>query len=163
MAHRGFDQGLPSVRSVFSGSSSLRRRSDGVWLAGAALAAVLGCQRSDSQLGRVEGVVRLDGQPLASGQVIFQPASGRGAQGTIRPDGTFTLGTYGETDGALVGEHRVAIVAYAGATQGRPDPTAQRAAPKPLVPERYLAVGTSGLTYEVKPGKNQPEFNLESR
>jgi hypothetical protein len=31
-----------------------------------------------------------------------------------------------------------------------------------MVPERYMAVGTSRLTFDVKPGDNQAEFDLES-
>jgi hypothetical protein len=126
-----------------------------------ASAAATGCSPSDANLAPVEGVVRLDGQPLTSGKVLFQPTAGRGAMGLIQSDGTFTLGTYRDADGALIGEHKVAIVAYEG-DGGRPDPTAGRKPLKPLVPEHYLAPGTSNLTFEVKSGDNRPEFDLKS-
>ena len=121
----------------------------------------MGCGGSDSTMGRVEGVVRLDGQPLQSGKVIFQPQAGRNALGTIDSDGTFTLRT-GDADGALLGTHKVGIVAFQGANPGRPDPTGPRQPLKMLVPERYLAPGTSELTYEVKAGDNHAEFDLKT-
>lgn len=128
-----------------------------------ALAAIIGCGSGDRPaLGQVEGVVRLNGQPLTAGKVRFLPASGRGAIGTIQSDGAFTLGTYGEDDGALIGLHQVAIIAYQPGKVGRPDPSVRGSTLKPLVPERYLATGTSGLTFEVKAGDNHPEFNLTS-
>jgi hypothetical protein len=128
----------------------------------AALPLAVGCGGNDVALGRVDGVVRLDGKPLASGKIIFQPAAGRGAYGQIGADGEFTLGTYGDSDGALIGKHKIAVIAYEGAGLGRPDPTAQRVSQKPLVPQRYLAVGTSELTYEVKAGSNFVELDLKS-
>jgi hypothetical protein len=126
----------------------------------AALAGIGGCGNSNSKLAPVQGIVRLDGKPLASGKVLFQPAAGRGATGAIRSDGTFTLGTYSESDGAIIGQHQVAVVAMQSGSAGRPDPTAQRTSLKPLVPEKYLAVGTSGLTFEVKAGANNAEIDL---
>ena len=125
--------------------------------------ALAGCE-SDSKVGSVQGVVRLDGKPLATGTVRFLPAAGRAASGKIQSDGTFTLGTYKESDGALVGKHQVAIIAFEVGPApprtegGRPPPTPT----KPLVPKRYMAVGTSGLTAEVKPGDNELEFDLTS-
>ncbi len=126
------------------------------------LTCAAGCGGDDSKFGDVEGIVKLDGQPVPAGKVFFQPAAGRGATGAIQPDGTFTLETEGESSGALIGEHRVAVVAFQSGKGGRPDPTAPRTPMKALVPERYLAAGTSGLTFEVKPGDNHAELNLTS-
>lgn len=120
----------------------------------------------DAKLRSVHGVVTLDGQPLSTGTVRFVPAAGRAASGKIRSDGTFTLGTYGKSDGALIGTHQVVVIAYepaGGRTGGRPDMTVANPKIKPLVPERYMAPGTSGLTYEVKPGRNEATIKLFSR
>jgi hypothetical protein len=107
-------------------------------------------------------MVTIDGRPLSKGKVLFQPAAGRGASGVIQPDGTFVMETMGGSDGVVIGQHSVAIVAFEGGSTGRPDPAAPRAPAKALVPERYLAAGTSGLTFEVKPGDNHAEFKLTS-
>jgi hypothetical protein len=127
------------------------------------LAASIGCG-SDVPLGRVAGIVRVDGVPLSKGTVRFVPSAGRAASGQIQPDGTFTLGTYGKPDGALVGTHEVAIIAFdASPVQrtagGRPEGVVS----KPLVPQRYMSPGTSGLTYDVKPGNNEVELDLNSK
>jgi hypothetical protein len=126
-----------------------------------------GCGQ-DAKLGRVHGVVRIDGKPLATGTVRFVPDAGRAASGQIQSDGTYSLGTYGKADGALIGTHRVAIIAYQKAevaeSNTRPaDVTAVNPNVKPLVPARYMAVGTSGLTFEVKPGDNPKDFDLTSK
>jgi hypothetical protein len=136
-----------------------RRAILGGALALAALAA--GCGGSE-ELAPVEGVVRLDGQPLGKGIVTFVPAAGRSASGTLGSDGTFQLGTYGKTDGALVGKHMVTITATE-APQGPPNFDVDRpnaAAPKTLVPARYAVAG-NGLTFEVKSGEtNRADFDL---
>lgn len=123
---------------------------------------LLGCG-ADSNLAPVQGVVRLDGQPVTQGTVRFVPAAGRGAKGTIQPDGSFTLGTYTDTDGASIGKHRVAIISYEvdkveRTDGGRPMITGST----PLVPRRYMAPGTSGLEFEVERGQNEAVFDLES-
>jgi hypothetical protein len=122
-----------------------------------------GCSQ-DTRVGSVNGIVRLDGQPLSKGTVRFVPASGRAASGKIQSDGTFTLGTFGESDGALIGAHQVAIIAYETEplhrTSAGPPPPVKTT---PLVPKRYMSVSTSRLTADVKPGQNQFEFDLTSR
>lgn len=129
-------------------------------LSAVALVFAVGCEESKTNVGRVEGIVRLDGKPLTGGKIQFLPPAGRSAIAEIRSDGTFTLGTFGNSDGALIGTHKVAVIAFEPGPAGRPDPAKPRSPLKPLVPERYLAAGTSGLTYEVKPGLNRAEFEL---
>ena len=128
------------------------------------LACLAGCG-SDSKLGSVDGVVRLDGKPLTTGTVRFVPAGGRAASGEIQSDGTFTLGTYGESDGALIGKHQVVIIAVQTDPDAPKEGRMMKANPKvkPLVPNRYMAPGTSGLTADVKPGHNKFDFDLKSR
>jgi hypothetical protein len=124
------------------------------------ISALAGCG-ADANVASVNGVVRVDGKPLTTGTVRFVPPAGRAAAGKIQSDGTFTLGTFGDSDGALLGRHQVAVIAFeVGPVQrtegGRPPP----APTKPLVPQRYMAPGTSGLTFEVKPGRNYAELDL---
>jgi hypothetical protein len=126
------------------------------------LVSSIGCSQ-DEKLGIVHGTVQLDGKPLKNGTVRFVPAAGRAATGKIGSDGTYTLGTFGESDGAVIGAHKVAVVAYEAGTDARPPYETPNEKSKTLVPQRYMAVGTSGLTFEVKPGENQADFNLSSR
>ena len=65
----------------------------------------------------VRGTVTIAGQPLAIGRVLFAPASkgdglnaGKPALGVIQPDGSYVLSTYGDEDGAVVGDHTVTIL-----------------------------------------------------
>jgi hypothetical protein len=75
-----------------------------------------GCSRSPYELAPVSGTVRIDGQPLSTGKVMFAPVgdadsvdAGKPAIGCLRPDGTFELSTYKEGDGAVVGSHWITI------------------------------------------------------
>jgi hypothetical protein len=126
-------------------------------IAGVVLAAVAwltGCGRPSYQLetAPVRGTVTLDGQPLPSGYVFVTTLRGRMAKGKIQPDGTFTLSTYSEGDGAQVGTQTVIV------TPVPPDERAQKRVP---IPERYGRAGTSGLTIDVKPGaENVIELKL---
>lgn len=126
------------------------------------LSLLAGCEES-SKLGHVHGTVRLDGKPLTTGTVRFVPEAGRAASGLIQSDGSFALGTYGQSDGALIGRHKVAIVAFEAGTYDRPAYEIKNQKGKPLVPERYMAVGTSGLTFEVKSGDNPADFDLATK
>jgi hypothetical protein len=98
----------------------------------------------------VKGKVLLDGRPLATGNVGTIPAAGRGAHGDIQADGTFELYTYAKRDGALIGKHKVGVVAY--------DSTGPKGPESPygklLVPQRYTNPESSGFTIDVQSGGN---------
>jgi hypothetical protein len=90
--------------------------------------------------------------------VITLPDGGRGANAAIQPDGSFTLKSR-EQEGAVIGTHKVAVVAYQGQAGAGPEASAG----KLIVPERYINPDTSGLTIEVKGGEpNQTELKLTS-
>ncbi len=69
-------------------------------------------------------------------------------RGKVNADGSFTLTTHTEGDGAPAGEYRVTVEQWlAGA---RPDdPTANR------LPAKYSSPTTSGLTATVGPGSTE--------
>src|SRR5262249_18383635 len=49
-----------------------------------------------------------DGTPVTAGLVIFEPVNQKiSARGEIKPDGSFQLGTHGDSDGAMEGEYKV--------------------------------------------------------
>jgi hypothetical protein len=107
---------------------------------------------------KVRGTVLLDEKPLASGSIATIPPSGRGSHGEIQ-NGEFELSTFGNNDGALVGTHKVSVVAFEGAA-GK---SAESGGGKLLVPQRYASPETSGLTIEVKAGEvNEPTLKLTS-
>jgi hypothetical protein len=97
----------------------------------------------------VRGTVTLDGNPLESGVVRFQPSVGQVATGEIGPGGEFTLSTHAQGDGVLAGTYRVTVVAY--------DPSAaEPGAEHLIVPVRYTRSGTSGLQVTIFPGSLKP-------
>lgn len=79
----------------------------------------LGCGRSAYQTAPVSGRVTLDGRPLGSAHVSFQPVAagnpntGPGSFGRTDAEGRFRLETIGaHKDGAVVGKHIVRISPY---------------------------------------------------
>ena len=136
------------------------------------LAYVQGCGRGLPDRGKVTGKVTYNGAPLTAGTVNFTPQDNtlRAAAGKINADGTYTLTTFDEGDGAIVGKHRVAVVAMESTLPpDRPkvgggiptqDPEyLKKYQPKSLIPAKYMAPTTSELTFEVKKGRNS--FNIE--
>ena len=131
-----------------------------MWLAFAIAASFLvftGCGSKTPAVAPVKGIVLLDDKPLTTGRVMTLPSAGRGANGLIEKDGSFKLSTFGKGDGALIGTHKVAVVAYEN--QG----TGPEATNKSLVPEQYTNPETSGFTIDVKAGEvNAPTLKLTS-
>lgn len=109
-------------------------------LVGLTMVTSAGCNDQRQGLVPVAGQVLIDGQPLSKGVIRFAPEGGRGSAGTINSDGRFTLGSYEAADGALVGVHKIMIVAREQIT----DTTAKWHAPK-----QYASFQTSGLTAEI--------------
>jgi hypothetical protein len=123
------------------------------------LAFIAGCD-SSSQESRVSGRVTLDGDSVGPGMIVFSPAAvgGTPATGSIETDGTYSLETNHEK-GLAAGKYKVALM-----VREPPDFTKHPIRPPPgksLIPEKYEQAGTSGLEFEVEPGRNT--INIELR
>lgn len=103
-------------------------------------------------LGKVTGVVTLDGQPLSGAQVQFAPPTGRPSTGETDASGSYNLRFTADEPGAIVGSHTVRINT---AVDGRDDPSTER------VPARYNS--KTELTAQVEEGKNEIDFDLQSK
>lgn len=106
----------------------------------------------------VKGQVVFEGgvpaKELAGYLIMFQSEDQKeGANGLIRPDGSFTVGTFNEGDGSLRGKQRVAI------TPPAPDIHAPRQ--PSLIPDRYGSFDTSKLDVEIKPETNRLTIEVE--
>ena len=132
------------------------RRSLWSAVAGLALICLTGCGKSQSQ---VHGKVLYEdtGEPvteLAGFEVMFTSEQlHTTARGTIKPDGSFQLGTQKENDGVPPGEYVVTLT----------QPFRQPERPyvgDPVVEREYEDPSTSDLRAEVKSGKNEFVFKL---
>ncbi len=156
------------------------------FLAVALLSCCFGCSSSSVPLGQVNGVITIDGDPLANAIVTFIPKQGgRPSSGATNSQGEYQL-LYATEKGALVGQHDVTIQMNpeglevgeesheAESIYGSPNPVekqsddakariasmkSQKAAEK-MVPEKYRKPGE--LSAEVKSGQNQINFELKS-
>ena len=116
------------------------------------LLGMFGCSRSGPNLGGVTGTVTLDGTPLASVCVQFEPEYGRSASAVTDANGVYRLQYTSKKKGALVGVHTVRISTRL--------PMTGNTMPERL-PAKYNKEST--LTAEVKPGGNEIDFQLTSR
>src|SRR3954454_5223028 len=99
-----------------------------------ALAGWTGCSAKGPTVAPVKGKVLLNGEPVTNGNVITIPTAGRGARGFIQSDGSFQLGTFATSDGAIVGLHKAAVVAYDKPANAGPE----SGNGKLLVPQKYI-------------------------
>ena len=116
-------------------------------------AIVSGCGNQKSPVAPAKGQVFYQGKALGFGSVMFQPTAGPPARGAIQPDGTFELSTYGNHDGAIVGQHKVRIAcveSQRGLNGPRTKPGDATGGDKPLIPLKYSHFVSSGLSVEVK-------------
>jgi hypothetical protein len=83
---------------------------------------------------------------------MTRPDVGPLARGTIQPDGSFRLASYGSDDGAVLGTHRVRVTCFENQRPGSVPPPADTEATlgKSLIPAKYTNFHSSGLTIEVK-------------
>lgn len=120
------------------------------------LACVAGCGGPEHpEVGRVSGVVTLDGQPLSDATVMFQPANGRASQATTDKAGKYSLTYLDGVPGAMLGTHTVIIRTEIPGEDGQP-PIA-----KEKLPKKYHE--QTELTAEVKRGSNTCNFELTSQ
>lgn len=133
-------------------------------LAGGALAALAlvfaGCGGGQERTAQVNGKVTYNNNPVTHGTVTFVPESGGPpATGEIKPDGSFSMTTYSSGDGAVLGKHKVVIVAMEDMEGKLPE--ARNPTPPPIVPAKYTSPSTTPLTTEVKDEDNEPVFDLK--
>ena len=103
------------------------------------------------EMATVSGKVTLNGEPLDGGRVIFAHVEGPAAAADIQSGGTYTVEVaVGQTEVSI--DHRAEPEQVPGAREGM-------MMGKSLVPEQYADANTSGLSLDVKSGKN--EFNIE--
>jgi hypothetical protein len=131
------------------------------------LAGFAGCTFNGSTTAPVRGKVTLDGQPVTRGIVHFLPDAGPAASGPLTADGTYRLSTHGTQDGAVIGNHQVYFSPPPTdlSDYSMDDYVANKPPPKNSryeVPHKYLSPSTSGISAEVKSGKNQIDFDLTS-
>jgi hypothetical protein len=128
-------------------------------LAALMLLGAMGCKNSDElETSPVSGSVLLDGKPVTSGIVTFVPSRGRAAKGEVNTAGKFTLSTYRDADGAIVGRHKAAVMVLRFDIRKGAGPEQEQSIM--AIPARYAVAEESGLEYEVKPGQAN-DFTLE--
>jgi hypothetical protein len=109
---------------------------------------IVGCGDSGATVtGKV--IYEKDNSPMSQGTVIFVADNGHFAKGGVQGDGSFRLKTGSSNVGIEPGKYNVSITP--------PDTSAAREngiIVPPIVDARFLSPQTSGLQYDVKPGKN---------
>jgi len=124
----------------------------------AVLASLVGAAGCGSGRYPVRGRVTYpDGSPLTEGNVIGQMGEGVTSvtvQGRVSSDGSFSWGTERAGDGAAPGKYRVMVVARALG-----DSELARGM-RPAVDPKYANPQTSGIEFEVKPGRNELNFTV---
>lgn len=113
-----------------------------------------GCSRQQATYLVHGTVVFPDGKPLTRGTVEFEAMNNNKAitaSAEIALDGTFQLGTFAPNDGAIAGEHRVAVISdyQIGTGVERPGEL-----PPPLLDPKFRSFKTSGLKFTVHPRMN---------
>lgn len=124
-------------------------------LAGVAVL-IAGCSGSNyPPLGKVHGMVTLDGKPLADVMVNFQPvAPGRSSVGITNGEGRYELSFTESAAGAVVGAHDVTF-------SQDPDVVAsQQPMNAPLKTPSYLA---QKFSVDVQAGSNEFDFELSRK
>lgn len=137
------------------------------FVSGALLLSGCGLPSNYPVLGRVAGVVALDGQPVEGASVSFFPAQGRPSSASTDAQGRYDLFFVNKVRGAAVGDHRVSINKIVQDPKYVPYPPDQAANdPGPtfinLLPDRYSGT-QSELTVVVAKGRNEINFDLKSK
>ena len=108
----------------------------------AAAVLVTGCGDGRPRRVPVSGQVTIDGKPLTTGYIRLVPANARPAGGRIDSEGRFTLTTFEPSDGAVIGEHKVTVIAIESKNNG----TVMRF----NAPAKYVDAATSDVTVTIQ-------------
>ncbi len=157
------------------------RKSLAIFAIGLSILMAPGCG-DDTGLGKrypVSGNVSYKGEAIKQGRINFvpaKPAEGRAAQSDII-DGSYSLTTATENDGALPGSYKVTISSvtidpaaqaklkeFSQGGQSRLGPESaniMKGAVKNALPSKYSLPETSGLTAEVKEQATKLDFDIK--
>ena len=113
-----------------------------------------GCSE-DSEAATAKGTVTLDGQPLTSGLIKFEPTGGGTQAGLARitENGTWTARVSRSLVGLVPGDYTVTVESTGEVAAGA-DADAMSEGPVSLVPNKYTNSETSPLTLKIEPGEN---------
>lgn len=137
------------------------------------LVAATGCGQGKVPTNMVEGIVTMDGVPLAGASITFSPVvkdAGMIAVGTSDASGNFTLqtqlGAVGK--GTTAGEYTVTVMKVESIPTGKTQKTDsggtfQESTEKMVVPAVYTMVSTTPLKQTIVKGLNKVEIKLVSK
>jgi hypothetical protein len=134
------------------------------------LAFALGC--GNARTSPVEGVVLLDGQPLANASIQFVPnGSGRDATGASNERGEFVMSTFDPKDGVTPGSYKIVIsppigevdkARYESAADAMSAASQAKPPPKSTFPKKYTLASETPFTQEVPIDKPKLVLELSS-
>lgn len=166
---------------------SFVRHPGSVLLAGLTLSLFVGCGSDRPPIAEASGILTLDGEPVAEASVTILPVSeGRPASAITDAEGRFSLQSYPDADGAIVGDYKVSVIKISGpgayaldgaappsegegeeddgsdglSTIGGDDNTQKKLETIYHVPQKYMDAATSGLTLTV-PEDGTSELKIE--
>ena len=121
----------------------------------------VGCG-GDSNVGQVQGIISLDGEPLKRALVCFYPTDGRASVGQTDEEGHYELQYIKNVKGAVVGPHKVTISTYINKDD---DPATSEFGGKgreETMPPKYLDRRKTELSTTIESGSNTVNFDLTS-
>ncbi len=124
-----------------------------------------GCGWGNLATHQVEGIVEFeDGERLKFGNIEFySPEHQINARGTIARDGTFTLTTYNEGDGAVEGRHEIIIMQQVGDYFLAGAGVEIEHDHGGLIDTSHFDYQTSGLSCQIEPGLNRIQLIVRKR
>jgi hypothetical protein len=132
--------------------------------------ALAGCEDGQTKTYPVKGKVTLsDGSPLANARVIFDGGeAGVKAEGRTGADGSYTITTYADGDGAVAGAHRVIVmgpprmIEAEGGEGGEGEGSVQEDPSVAKIHSKYQTYANSGLSFTVATtGENVYDITVE--
>ncbi|MCH2182563.1 MAG: hypothetical protein MK108_11210 [Mariniblastus sp.] len=144
----------------------------------------VGCGSDHLPTHPIQGQLRFpDGTAPKMGTIeLFNAEHKLNARGKIQSDGSFTVGTYEQGDGAVAGKHSVAIIqlmahslrakrevvievdeSEGDAGHDHDHDQDEEPSDMEMVHPRYADYRTSDLSVEIKPGNNEITLELDHR
>jgi len=122
-----------------------------------------GCGMGQLRTHPVEGQVRFTsgGAPTFGDIEFYNEEHKLNARGKINKDGSFSIGTYSENDGAIEGTHKIVIIQNTRSAIAEQLDINIRHDHGDLVDRAYFDYRTSGLTCTITQGSNRIELVVD--